>query len=143
MWKGFVSYWDTVDPISWSPALISPVLRHMVELKIMQTFKKLSKSKSVNMSNLISSVYLWLNVSVLFSHVFLEAERDCRLKYIFMVIIFLCSFFCLSFKHKIVYSDLKLYHQIEVFTQKYLNANNKLHEAFLSPQFTVLTISNL
>ena len=32
---------------------------------------------------------------------------------------------------------------LKVFTSKYLNANNKLHEAPLSVQFTVLTISNL
>ena len=30
-----------------------------------------------------------------------------------------------------------------VFTPEYLNANNKLHEAFLNPQYTVLTISKL
>ena len=48
-----------------------------------------------------------------------------------------------AFKHKIVYNDIKLCHQIEVFTPKYLNANNKLHEAFLNPQYTVLTISKL
>ena len=47
------------------------------------------------------------------------------------------------FKHKIIYSAIKLCHQIEVFTPEYLNANNKLHEAFVNPQYTVLTISKL
>ena len=36
-----------------------------------------------------------------------------------------------------------LCHQIEVFTQEYLDTNNKLQEAFLSSQFTFLTISKL
>ena len=47
------------------------------------------------------------------------------------------------FKHKSVYNDNKLCHQIEAFTPECLNANNKLHEAFLNPQYTVLTISKL
>ena len=51
--------------------------------------------------------------------------------------------FLFAFKHKSVYNDIKLCHQIEVFTPEYLNANNKLHEAFLNPQYTVLTISKL
>ena len=59
-----------------------------------------------------------------------------------MCIAFLCSFFYSPFKHRSVYND-KLSHQIEVFTPEYLNANNKLHEAFLNPQYTVLTISEL
>ena len=60
-----------------------------------------------------------------------------------MCIVFLCSFFYLPFKHKILYNDVKLCHEIEVFTPEYLNANNKLHETFLGSQFTVLTISKL
>ena len=60
-----------------------------------------------------------------------------------MCIVFLCSFFYSPFKHKSVYNDNKLCHQIEVFTPECLNANNKLHEAFLNPQYTVLTISKL
>ena len=91
----------------------------------------------------INSVYLCLNFSILLSHVFLKYCRDCRLKYIFMCFVFLCSFFYSPFKHKIVYNDVKLCHQIEVFTPEYLNGNNKLHKAFLSSQFTVLTISKL
>ena len=91
----------------------------------------------------INSVYLCLNFSILLSHVFLKHCRDCRLKYIFMCFVFLCSFFYSPFKHKIVYNDVKLCHQIEVFTPEYLNGNNKLHKAFLSSQFTVLTISKL
>ena len=90
----------------------------------------------------MNSVYLWLNFSILFSHVFLKSRRDCRLKSIFMCIVFLCSFFYSPFKHKSVYNDIKLCHQI-VFTPEYLNANNKLHEAFLNPQYTVLTVSKL
>ena len=119
------------------------ILRQIVKLKVIQTFKKLLKSESVNRSDLINSVYLWLNLSILFSHVFLKSRRDCRLKSIFMCIVFLYSFFYSPFKHKIVYNDIKLCHQIEVFTREYLNANNKLHEAFLNPQYTVLTISKL
>ena len=60
-----------------------------------------------------------------------------------MCIVFLCLFFYSPFKHKIIYNDIKLCHQIEIFTREYLNANNKLHEAFWSFQFTVLTISKL
>ena len=62
-----------------------------------------------------------------------------------MCIVFLCSIFYSPFKHNIVYNDVKLWHQTEVFTPEYLSANNKLHEAiaFLSSQFTVLTISKL
>ena len=52
-------------------------------------------------------------------------------------------FFYSPFKHNIVYNEVKLCHQIEVFTPEYLSANNKLHEAFLSSQFTVLTISKV
>ena len=60
-----------------------------------------------------------------------------------MCIVFLCSFLYSPFKHKSVYNDTKLCHQVEVFTLEYLNANNKLHEAFLTPQYTVLTILKL
>ena len=74
------------------------------------------------------------------SHASLKHRRDCRLKYMFMCIIFLCSFFYSPFKHNIVYNDLKLCHEIEVFTPEYLSANNKLHEAFSGSQFTVVTI---
>ena len=84
-----------------------------------------------------------MNLLILFSHVFLKSRRDCRLKTIFMCIVFLCSFFYSHFKHNIVYNEIKLCHQIEVFTPEYLNANNKLHEAFLNSQYTVLTISKL
>ena len=48
--------------------------------------------------------------------------------------------FYLSVQHKLVYNDVKLFHQVQVFTPEYLNANNKLHETFLSSQFTVLNI---
>ena len=64
-----------------------------------------------------------------FSYELLKHRRDCRLKYLF--------------KHKIVNNDVKLCHQIEVFSPEYLNTNNKLHEAFLNSQYTVLTISKL
>ena len=104
------------------------ILRHTVKLKVIQTFKKLLKSESVNRSDLINSVYLWLNFSILFSHVFLKSRRDCRLKSIFMCIVFLCSFFYSPFKHKIIYNDIRLCHQVEVFTPEYLSANNKFHE---------------
>ena len=60
-----------------------------------------------------------------------------------MCAIFLSSFFYPPFKHKIADNNVKLCYKIEVFTPKYFNANNKLHEAFLSSQFTVLTISKL
>ena len=119
------------------------ILQHMVKLKVIQTFKKLLKPESGNRSDLKNSVYLWLNCLILLSHVFLTQRCDCRLKYIFMCIVFLCSFFYSPFKQKIVYDDVKLCHQIEVFTSEYLNANNKLHEAFLSSQLTVLTILKL
>ena len=99
------------------------------------------KSESVNKSDLINSVYLRLNFSILFSRVFLKSRRDCRLKSIFICFVFLCSFFYSPFKHKTIYSDIKKCHQIEVFTPGHLNASNKLHEAFLNPQYTVLTIS--
>ena len=119
------------------------ILRHIVKSKVIQVFKKLLKYKNVNRSDLINSVYLCLNFSILFSHVFLKSRRDCRLKSIFMCIVFLRSIFYSPFKHKIVYNDIKLCHQIEVFTSEYLNTNNKLHEAFLNPQYTVPTISKL
>ena len=72
-----------------------------------------------------------------------KKQTYCRLKSIFMCIVFIRSFFYSPFKHKIVYNGIKLCHQIEVFTSEYLNTNNKLHEAFLNPQYTVLTISKL
>ena len=109
------------------------ILQHTVKSKVIQTLKKLLKSESINMSDLIISVYLWLNFTILFSHVFLKSRRHCRLKSIFMCIVFLCSFFHLPFKDKSIYNDIKLCHQVEVFTLEYLNANNKLHEAFLNP----------
>ena len=118
------------------------ILRHIVKSKVIQNLKKLLKPESVNRSELMNSVYLWLNFSILLSHVFLKSRRGCRLKSIFMCITFLCSFFYSPFKHRSVY-NYKLSHQIEVFTPEYLNANNKLHEAFLNPQYTVLTISKL
>ena len=91
----------------------------------------------------MNSIYMWLNFSILFSRVFLKSRCDCRLKSIFMCIVLLCSFFYSLFKHRSVYNDIKLFHQVEVFTPEYLNANNKLHEAFLNPQYTVLTILKL
>ena len=73
----------------------------------------------------------------------LKHRRDHRLKYMFMCNVFIGSFFYLPFKHNIIYNGVKLYHQIEVFTPEYLNVNSNLHEAFLSSQFTVLTISKI
>ena len=104
------------------------ILRHTVKSKVIQTFKKLLKSESVNRSDLINSVYLWLHFSILFSHVFLKSRHDCRLTSIFMCIVFLCSFLYSPFKHKSVYNNIRLCHQVDVFTPEYLNANNKLHE---------------
>ena len=75
------------------------ILRHIVKSKVIQTLKKLLKSESVNRSELMNSVYLWLNFLILFS-VFLKNRRNCRLKSIFMCIVFLCSFFYLPVKHK-------------------------------------------
>ena len=60
-----------------------------------------------------------------------------------MCIVSLCSFFYLPFKHKSIYNDIKLCHRVKIFTTEYLNANNKTHEAFLNPQYTVLTILKL
>ena len=61
--------------------------------------------------------------------------------------VYVCCFplfiFFSPFKHKCIYNDIKLCHQIEVFKPEYLNADNKLHEAFLNPQYTVLTIPKL
>ena len=74
------------------------ILRHIVKLKVIQTFKKLLKFESVNRSDLINSVYPWLNFSILLSHVFLKHGRDCRLKYMFICIVFLCTFFLFAFK---------------------------------------------
>ena len=48
-----------------------------------------------------------------------------------------------SFKQKIICNHAGSCHQTEVFTREYLNASNKLPEASLSYQFTVLTISKL
>ena len=50
------------------------ILQHIVKLKVIQALKKLLKSESVNRSDLINSVYLWLSFSILFSHVFLKAD---------------------------------------------------------------------
>ena len=50
------------------------ILRHIVKSKVIQTFKKLLKSESVNRSDLINSVYLWLNFSILLSHVFFKVQ---------------------------------------------------------------------
>ena len=69
------------------------ILRHIVKSKVIQSVKNFLKSESVNRSDLIKSVYLWLNFSILFSHVFLKNRRDCRLRSIFTFIVFLCSFF--------------------------------------------------
>ena len=84
-----------------------------------------------------------LNFSIMLSHLFLKDRRDFKLKYVLIYVAFLCLFFYLSFKHKIIYNDVKLCHQIEVFTPEYLNAKNKLHEASVSSQFILLTISKL
>ena len=119
------------------------ILRHIVKSKVIPTLKKLLKSEKTNRSELMKSIYMWLNFSILFSHVFLKSRRHCRLKSICMCIVFTCSFFYSPFKHKSVYKEIKLCHQVEVFTPEYLNAKNKLHEAFLNPQYTVLTISKL
>ena len=45
------------------------ILLHIVKSKVIQTLKKLLKPESVNTSDLINSVYLWLNFSILLSHV--------------------------------------------------------------------------
>ena len=74
---------------------------------------------------------------------FLKHRHDFRLKYVLISIAFLCSFFHSRFNLKIIYNDVKLCHQIEVSTPEYLNTHNKFYEAFLSSQFTVLTILQL
>ena len=51
------------------------ILRHIVKSKAIQTLKKLLKSESVNRSDLTNSLYLWLNFSILLSHVFLKSRR--------------------------------------------------------------------
>ena len=51
--------------------------------------------------------------------------------------------FYVPVKHEFVYSDVKLYHQIDVFTLEYLNANSKLHKTFLSSQLTPFAIWKL
>ena len=50
------------------------ILRNIVKLKVIQTFKKLLRSESVNRSDLINSVCLWLNFSILLSHVFFKVQ---------------------------------------------------------------------
>ena len=45
------------------------ILQHIVKSKFIQTLKKFLKPESVNRSDLINSVYLWLNSSILLSHV--------------------------------------------------------------------------
>ena len=46
------------------------IFKHIVKLKAIQTSKKLLKSESVIRSDLINSLYLWLNFSILLSRVF-------------------------------------------------------------------------
>ena len=99
------------------------ILPHIVKSKVIQTLKKLLKSEIVNRSDLRNSVYLWLNFSILFS-VFLKSRRDCRMKSIFMCILFLCSFFNSPLKHKSVYKDIKLCHEIKVLIIFYLIESN-------------------
>ena len=77
------------------------ILQHIVKLKVIQTFKKLLKSESVNRSDLINSVYLWLNFSILFSHVFLGGAPTS-----------ICHFFHLSVAHHISWT---VYHLIIIF----------------------------
>ena len=109
--------------------------------KIEDLFEKHLKPESVNRSDLINSVYLQLNFSILLSHMFLKQRRYYRLKCIFISTF--SSVFYLLVTHKFVYIDVKLCHQIGVFTPEYLNANNKLHETFLSSHFTLIAISKL
>ena len=118
------------------------ILQHIVKSKIIQTFKKLLKFESVSRSDLKNSVYLWLNLPILFSCVF-KKQTWLQIEIHIYVYCFPLLIFYSSFEHKIVYNDIKLCHQIEVFTPEYSNANNKLHEAFLNPQYTVLTISKV
>ena len=49
------------------------ILPRIIKVKVIQTFKKLLKSESVNNSDPINSVYLWLSFSILLS-------RFCTLK---------------------------------------------------------------
>ena len=88
-----------------------------------QTFKKLLRSESVSRSDLINWVYLSLKFSILLSYVFFKTQTWLQIEIHIYVNCFPLLIFCLSFKHKIVYNDVKLYH------------------AFLSSQFTVFTIS--
>ena len=98
---------------------------------------------SACLSLTVSVKLQWMIQVIREINVFIKSWRDCRLKSTFMCIVFLCPFFYSPFKHKSVYNDIKLCHQVEVFTPEYLNANNKFHEAFLNPQYTVLTIPKL
>ena len=72
---------------------------------------------------------------------FLKQRRDYRPKN--LCLRFPLFIFYVPVKHKFVYSDVKLYHQIDVFTLEYLNANNKLQKTFLSSQFTPFAIWKL
>ena len=87
-------------------------------------------------------IYLRLNFSILLSYVF-KAKTWLQIGMHIYVYSFLCSFSYLLVKHNFVYNDVKLCHQIDVFTPEYLNANNKFHKTFLSSRFTPLTISKL
>ena len=111
------------------------ILPHIVKLNTIETFKKLQKSESVNRSDLLNSAYLQLNFSILLFNAFLEI--------VIISVVFLCLYFYSPCKHKQVYMEVKLYHQIEVFMPEYLNAISELNEASLTPQLTVFAISKV
>ena len=72
------------------------ILRQVVISKVIQTFKKLLKSESVNRSDLINSEYPWFNFSILLSCVFktqtwLQIEIHIY-KYCFFLLIFVLAF---------------------------------------------------
>ena len=79
----------------------------------------LLKFESVNRIDLVNSVYLQLEFSILFFHMFLKHKRYYSLKCLFMSTFSFAHFFYLPVKHKLVYNDVKLCHQIDIFTPEY------------------------
>ena len=87
-------------------------------------------------------MFLWVSFLNLFFHVFVKHKRYLRLKYVLVAFVFLSSKFYLSTYDK-VYNNVKLCNRLQFYRPDYISTCNKLHEACLLSQFSILTISTL
>ena len=115
----------------------------MLDFYILGPLKCLMTSGSIKSIENIDSLFLWVTFLILFFHVLVKHKRDLRFKYVLVAFVFRSSNFYLSTCDNIVYNNAKLCNRLQFNSSDYISTCNELHEAYLSSQFPILTISKL